>query len=209
MSMESRRARRLDAIRSVSIEDIVNGRHTRWHRFLKKARRWVLAFSLVAFTAAAGSAAYVLTSGSGDNVQLTAFKQDAASERTAAEVEIAAAPRAPKSRPEPPKVPAAPSETVDLAVAPPASETQLALKTLLANPSEPIEIAMADAEVARTPKPRPDEPPIITGSIKRADRVERHEKLIVIGRVEQRPIVLRPCRMFNHVAATLRIPRRC
>ncbi len=201
MSMESRRARRLDAIRSVSIEDIVNGRHTRWHRFLKKAKRWVLAFSLVAFTAAAGSAAYVLTNGSGDSsgdtVQLAA--QQAAAPVTA---------RTPRTRPATATEPAAPSETVDLA-SPPASQTQLALKALLANPDEPIDIAMADAELARTPKPRPDEAPIITGSIKRADHVEQHEKLIVIGRVEQRPIVLRPCRMFNHVAATLRIPRRC
>lgn len=66
MSKESRQAERLDAIRSVSLEDIVKGRHTRWRRFLKKAKPAIVAVSLLGLTAAAGSAVYTVLGGPDD-----------------------------------------------------------------------------------------------------------------------------------------------
>ena len=66
MDRPSRDVRKLDHIRSVSLEDIVNGRHTRWRRFLRLTRRSLPVFSVIALTAASGFAAYHINSGPGD-----------------------------------------------------------------------------------------------------------------------------------------------
>ena len=166
MSRESRRVERLDAIRSVSLEDIVMGRHTRWRRFLKQARRVVLAASLLGLTAAFGSAAYYLASG-----------PDGPSELAAAPADTTPTPAHESTQPEP--------------------ATRLA-----AFASKPTNDVQAETEVARVPKPRPDEGPIVTGSIKR-------DELVIYGRVERRPPAFHPCRMFNDLAFALRIPPRC
>ena len=165
MSMESRRAEKLDAIRSVSLEDIVMGRHTRWRRFLMKAKHAILAVSLLGLTAAAGSAAYYLASGPDDPSQLAAAPAKATS------------PAEPTPRTEP-------------------------TPQLAALAAQPADDASAETDLARVPKPRPAEAPIVTGSIKR-------NELVIYGRVQRRQPAFDPCRMFNELAFALRIPRRC
>ena len=66
MERPSREIRKLDRIRSVSLEDIVNGRHTRWRRFLRLTRTSLPVISLIALTTTGGFAAYHIWSGPDD-----------------------------------------------------------------------------------------------------------------------------------------------
>lgn len=188
MSLQSRRAERLDAIRSVSLEEIVNGRQRRWRMLLNRAKHAVLAASALALSLAAGSAAYFLASSPTEPVLLAAAPRAAQAAPAATDAPVTtgsisatrdeATPRPPQQRPEP-------------------------VPLLASLAAEPKDAGPADVALARTPRPRPaDEPVIVTGSV-------TGEELVVYGRVERRPPAFRPCRMLNQVAATLGIPRRC
>ena len=80
MDRPSRDVRKLDRIRSVSLEDIVNGRHTRWRRFLRLTRKSLPVISLIALTATAGFAGYHIWSGPEDGGPLIVSAPPAAAD---------------------------------------------------------------------------------------------------------------------------------
>ncbi|MGH6922415.1 MAG: hypothetical protein ACRED5_01480, partial [Propylenella sp.] len=165
MSRQSRQANRLDAIRSVSLEDIVMGRHTRWRRFLRRAKPVLLGVSILGLTAAMGSAFYYGANGSGEffpserqwGGQVELASEPPAPLHTGSVAASAAAETPPAPLPAGPKIVAAEGAAAsEEPVAP-----QLASIGEATHEAAP---AGEPADLARVPNPRPDEP-VITGSI--------------------------------------------
>lgn len=181
MSRQSREAERLDAIRSVSLEDIVMERHTRWRRFLRKAKSGLTVVSLVGLTAAAGAAAYFVWSGPGEYMK-------------GQRVELAAEPAAPVhtgSLPE--TATAVPLPTQSRSV----SETQPSATGESGDTPQP-------ERVARLPNPRPDS----TGSEAAAGRPAHAQPQPRYHYVERRRF--RPCRALQRLTAYIPLPQvRC
>lgn len=188
MSRQSREAERLDAIRSVSLEDIVKGRHTRWRRFLRRAKTVLIVVGLFGLAAAMGSAVYYVSNGPDDGAIL---------------VSQPPAPASTGSLPQP----AAAAEEPAL---PPSVRT---LAQPFANPfAQPLArdaaaAAPADSgwtELARVPRPRPrpgPDAPVVTGSISPSGRTH------AAAPPPQRTHVARragPCRTLQ--AWTARLP---
>jgi hypothetical protein len=139
MSRESRESRKLTAIRSISLEDVVKERHRRWRRLLRR-RSTLLLVSLVALSAVAGGAAFSIWGGSGTGSVLAYESQPI--------LLATLAPEAPRETPRrtPAPRPAAPAATA----------------------AAPIPLTIPEPQQsARMPKPRPDEP-VVTGSISSA-----------------------------------------
>ncbi len=148
MSRESREAERLDRIRSVSLEDIVNGRHTRWRRFLKRAKTGLVIVSLIGLTAAMGSAAYYLSQGPNDGTILAAQPVEPAEPLTTGSIP----PRTPD-----PVVTAALQQPASQPPSPPAG-LSLLLDEAAFERGDP-----GSLELTRVPRPRPDEPVAVAG----------------------------------------------
>lgn len=180
MSRQSRQAERLDAIRSVSLEDIVYGRHTRWRRFLKTAGPVLIGVSLFALTAATGSAVYHMLSGP------ARFPGEG--------VELASEPPAPPTIGSPPASAATP-EVQAAALAALESVAPAALEPRAPQTAESV-------DVVRLPTPRPDEP-IVTGSIAHPVRAAPHTP--PSRTIEKHHF--RPCRTLQRLAARLPLPR--
>lgn len=190
MTRQTREERRLDAIRSVSIEDIVYGRHTRWRRFVRRARQSATAVTALAAATALGAAVYFVAPGPGETML------------------VAPAPAVALSAPDahaPLDVPplqaiagldAAPAPSVSAGPTPilPATPFAAEVVEISAPAAAPAPPASEPVDLARLPTPRPDEP-IVTGSIARADD----------SGIEQRRF--RPCRTLQRWTSHLPFPR--
>jgi hypothetical protein len=146
MSRQSREAERLDAIRSVSLEDIVKGRHTRWRRFLRRAKAALVVVGLAGLAVATGSAVYYVSSGPDDGTILASQHPAPVTTGSLSQqaTEEPALPPSVKTLAQPFAHPLARPLAPGAATAMPAHSTW--------------------SELARMPKPRPDEP-VFTGSI--------------------------------------------
>jgi hypothetical protein len=203
MSRQSRQTERLDAIRSVSLEDIVMGRHTRWRRFLRRAKPVLLGISLLGLTAAVGSAFYYGANGSGEffpserqwGEQVELASEPATPLHTGSVAASAAAETPLAPLPAEPKIIA----NEDAAGAEEPVEPQLAS---IAEPEPEAAAAEVSADLARVPNPRPDEP-VITGSIPR--KTFSMPRANAPHRAERRPF--RPCRALQQLTSRLPFPR--
>lgn len=188
MSRQSRQAHKLDAIRSVSLEDIVHGRHTRWRKFVRKARRALIAVSLIGLTAATGGAVYQVLNGAE-----AGFPSGSLPGKS---IEFATASPARVTTGSPPAASATSrsvkAEAAALAALEPISPSAL---------ESPAPVATEPVDVARLPAPRPAEP-TTTGSI--APPVRAAPQAAPPRAVEERRF--RPCRALQRLTARLPLP---
>jgi hypothetical protein len=195
MARQSREEKRLDAIRSVSIEDIVYGRHTRWRRFLRHAKKAASVVSALAAAMAVGSAVYFVLSGSGE-VLLTS--KPPASSASAPQISepldvpplsaiATAGDPVTMVHPTPMRAPARTADPLEMAALTDDATAEIPPPGATSEP-------LPEADLARLPTPRPDEP-IVTGSIARtdADPSERRG--------------FRPCRTLQRWTSRLPLPR--
>ncbi len=189
MSNPPREERRLVAIRSVSLEDIVLERHTWWRRLMRQKRLLIGVVSLLGLTAAAGSAAYHVLSGSG-----TPGENGPLVVGAVAPAHTGSLPPSPGTLPKPRPNVAAPE--IAAPAAPDAPEAVAA--------PEPV-------RMARVPRPRPDEP-IVTGSIApsrdasphpRGPRYAAHPRQRQVARAQD------PCRRLQAMTAHLPVTVYC
>jgi hypothetical protein len=200
MARQSREGKRLDAIRSVSLADVVHGRHTRWRRLLRRAKNTLTVVTWLGAAAAAGSVVYFVGSGPGDEAPLVS--------RTPAPRHAVPLPQSDAAAPEaylasPPE--AAPFEPMNAEAEPAQAMTAQRFETAAVEPraSNMFEAATSNAEpedLARLPTPRPDEP-VVTGSI----RVRAAPHASSVPSVEKRRF--RPCRALQRLTSRLPFPR--
>jgi hypothetical protein len=192
MSRQSREAERLDRIRSVSLEDIVNGRHTRWRRFLKRAKTGLIVVGLFGLAAALGSAAYYLSSGPNDGTLLAAQPVEPAAPLTTGSISA----RSPE-----------PVTTSSLSQPASQPENQPAGLALLLDEAAFERGDPRSSELTRVPRPRP-EATVTVGSVPPPAPVRA---LRAAPPPQQTAVVRRagPCRTLQTLTARLPIQLRC
>jgi hypothetical protein len=197
MARQSREDRRLDAIRSVSIEDIVYGRHTRWRRFLRRAKKATSVVSALAAATAVGSAVYFVLSRPGE-VLLTS--KPPASSASAPQISepldvpplsaiATAGDPVPMVHPAPMGAPVNTATPFEMATL--SNDATVDIPSAEVTPNRRAEVQV---DPGRLPTPRPDEP-IVTGSIARADADPRETRRF------------RPCRTLQRWTSHLPLPR--
>lgn len=243
MGRHEREQRKLDAIRSIRMEDIVSPPPPRIVRIFRAARKGLLLSGALAVSIGIGVGAARFNDA--DETPLAADAARQAAPKPAKPVRIAAP--LPRPRPTPPVTladfhpapEAAPAVAIPTAVAPaaaaptpaaivhpvatspapalvgPRPDSVATLLNAAARADDPrpdfvvdaeplprmdeTDMASVEPDLVRTPRPRPEDEPVVTGSIARAApaRTVRHRTSFPA------------CRMLNRVAAALHIPRRC
>ena len=176
MSKQSREERKLTAIRSISLEDVVMERHKWWRRLLRQRKLVVGVVSLLGLTAAAGSAAYQIWSGDEPGPLVVCAVEP---------VHTGSLPGTPSAAPKPRPEAAVPATA--------ATETA----------ASEAPVAPAPVEMARVPRPRPDEP-MVTGSIAPAGTVSQGPRYASPPQRRQVARASEPCRTLQ--ALTVRLP---